>query len=185
GARAVRVLLVDAMRFDLGERVEARLAERLAGRALCVERGVLWAAPPTTTPAQMALLARGPDALKDLEPPSEPEPDVSRGRAVATIRRERVGARELGKLDLVEARLRGHGAAFDARLDRIAEEVADALGRHLDTLPARTLAFVFADHGFRLAPTPDHRGTLAATQGGLSPEEVLVPAQAWLVGGVH
>jgi hypothetical protein len=185
GARAVKLILVDAMRFDLGERVEGRLASQLAGHAVAVDHGLLWAAAPTTTPAQMALLSRGQDALRDLPPESEPEPDVSRGRAVATLRRERAGSRELLKLDLVEARLRGQGPAFDVRMDRIADEVADVLARHLAPLPPRTLAFVFGDHGFRMAPTVDGRGTTGASQGGLSPEEVLVPAQAWLVGGVH
>ncbi len=185
GARAGKLVLVDAMRFDLGERVEARLNQRLAGHAVCVEKMLLWSALPTTTPAQMVLLGRGADGLKELPPDSEPEPDVSRGRAVATIRRERVGTREIGKLDLVEARLRGQGPTFDVRLDAIADEVADTLARFLGALAPRTLAFVFGDHGFRIGPTLDGRGTTGASQGGLSPEEVLVPAQAWLVGGVH
>ena len=45
--------------------------------------------------------------------------------------------------------------------------------------------FLFGDHGFRLPSSADGRATGPATQGGVSPEEVLVPAQAWLVGGVH
>jgi hypothetical protein len=42
---------------------------------------------------------------------------------------------------------------------------------------------VFGDHGFRMECSD--AGTLAGTSGGASPEEVLVPAFAWLVGDVH
>jgi hypothetical protein len=185
GARAVKLLLVDSMRFDLGERVADLLKERLTGRAVCVERMVLWSALPTTTPTQMALLGRGPEGLRDAEPASEPEPEIARGRAVGTLRRERAGAREIMKLDLCEARLRTAGAGYEERLDSLAEEVAPILVKYVETLPPRTVLFVFGDHGFRLPASADGRLTGPATQGGLSPEEVLVPGQAWLVGGVH
>ncbi len=68
GARATKLVLVDAMRFDIGERVGERLKEKLAGRAVCVERMLLWSALPTTTQTQLGLLARGPDGLRDAEP---------------------------------------------------------------------------------------------------------------------
>jgi hypothetical protein len=185
GARAVKLVLVDAMRFDVGERVGERLKEQLAGRAVCVERSLLWSALPTTTPTQLALLGRGPDGLRDAEPQSEPEPEILRGRAVGTLRRDRVGAREVMKLDLVEARLRSAGAAHDDRIESLAEEVAPILARYMESCPPRTLVYVFGDHGFRLPSSSDGRATGPATQGGVTPEEVLVPAQAWLVGGVH
>ncbi|MFT3774021.1 MAG: hypothetical protein QM820_52315 [Minicystis sp.] len=185
GARAVKLLLVDAMRFDLGERVGERLKERLTGRAVCVERMLLWSAIPTTTPTQMALLGRGPDGLRDAEPASEPDTEIVRGRAVSTLRRDRAGNREVMKLDLVEARLRASGPAYDERLDAVADEVAPIVIKFIETLPPRTLLFLFGDHGFRLPASPDGRSTGPATQGGVSPEEVLVPGQAWLVGGVH
>ena len=185
GARAVKLLLVDSMRFDMGERVGDRLRDKLAGRAVCVERMLLWSALPTTTPTQLALLGRGPDGLRDAEPASEPEHEIVRGRAVSTLRRDRVGSREVMKLDLVEARLRNAGGAYDERLDAIADEVAPVLVKFIETLPPRTLLFIFGDHGFRLPSSPDGRSTGPATQGGTSPEEVLVPGQAWLVGGVH
>ena len=184
-ARMVKLLLVDSMRFDVGERVAERLKDKLVGRAVCVERMLLWAALPTTTPAQLALLGRGADGLRDGEPVHEPEPDIVRGRAVSTLRRERVGSREVMKLDLVEARLRSSGPAYDERLDALADEVAPVLMKFIETLPPRTLLFIFGDHGFRLPAGPDGKTTGAATQGGTSPEEVLVPGQAWLVGGVH
>jgi hypothetical protein len=185
GARVVKLLLVDAMRFDIGERVAQLLTERLAGRAVCVERMLLWSAIPTNTATQAALIARGPEGLRDVDPAHEPDPEIVRGRAVATVRRERLGPREVMKLDLVEARLRGAGAAYDERLEAIAEEVAQVTVRYIESLPPRTLLFLFGDHGFRLPSSPDGRTTGPAVQGGVSPEEVLVPGQAWLVGGVH
>ncbi|WP_437315675.1 hypothetical protein [Sorangium sp. So ce385] len=185
GARGVKLLLVDAMRFDLGERVAAHLKEIMMDRAILVERSLLWAALPPTTTAQISLLARGPDGLRETMPPSEAEPAIARGRAVATLRRERVGSRELMKLDLVEARLRAAGPPFAERIEAIAEEVADVVARFMASLPPRTLLLVFGDHGFRMTPMGDGTATGPASQGGGSPEEVLVPAQAWLVGGVH
>ena len=89
------------------------------------------------------------------------------------------------KLDLVEARLRNAGAPYEERLDAIADEVATVLARFLESLPPRTLLFVFGDHGFKLPKSDGGRSTGPATQGGASPEEVLVPAYAWLTGGVH
>jgi hypothetical protein len=185
GARIVKLLLVDAMRFDIGDRVAQHLTERLAGRAVCVERMLLWSAIPTTTATQAALISRGPEGLRDVDPAHEPDPEIVRGRAVATVRRERLGSREVMKLDLVEARLRGGGPAYDERLESIADEVAQVTLRYIESLPPRTLLFLFGDHGFRLPASPDGRTTGPATQGGVSPEEVLVPGQAWLVGGVH
>jgi hypothetical protein len=95
----------------------------------------------------------------------------------------KVGHRDLLKLDLVEARLMEPGDAEAPRLDDLADELAEVLSAQLARLPARTLAIVFGDHGFKL----DARGsgTTSAKSGGASPEEVLVPAFAWLVGGVH
>jgi hypothetical protein len=185
GARAVKLLLVDAMRFDIGERVASRLGERLTGRAVCVERTLLWAAIPTTTQTQMTLLSRGQEGLREAEPPLEPEAEIVRGRAVGTVRRERIGAREVMKLDVVEARLRTAGAGYEDRIEGLAEEVAQITSRYVETLPPRTLLFIFGDHGFRLPAGQDGRSTGTATQGGVSPEEVLVPAHAWLIGGVH
>lgn len=185
GARGVKLLLVDSMSYDLGERVSAELRARSTANGVCVDRMLLWSALPTTTSMQMALLARGPEALRDTEPPSQPDPEIVRGRAIATLRRERVGSREVMKLDLVEARLRNAGAPYEERLDAIADEVATVLARFLESLPPRTLVFVFGDHGFRLPRSENGRGTGPATQGGASPEEVLVPGYAWLSGGVH
>jgi hypothetical protein len=172
------------MRFDLGERVMSRLKPMLQGRAVCVDRTLLWSALPTTTHTQVSLLARGPDGLREAIAESGPEPDVIRGRSLSTVRRERLGNKEVYKIDVVEARLRGAGPAFDERLGGIAEETAQVVSKFVESSPARTLVFMFGDHGFRM--TSDARGnTSSATQGGASPEEVLVPGYAWLVGGVH
>ena len=91
--------------------------------------------------------------------------------------------RELLKLDLVEARLSEPGLEESARLDALGVEVADAVAELCEKLPQRTLLCVFGDHGFRLDAQGE--GTSALKQGGSRPEEVLVPAFAWLVGGVQ
>lgn len=182
-ARAVRLLLVDSMRFDLGERVMSRLKPMLQGRAVCVDRTLLWSALPSTTQVQSMLLAKGAEGLREPLPEMTPEPEVIRGRSLASVRRERLGSKEVFKIDVVEARLRGVGPAFDERLGAIADETSQVVAKFVEASPARTLVFMFGDHGFRMAS--DARGTSSATQGGASPEEVMVPGYAWLVGGVH
>lgn len=182
-ARAVRLLLVDSMRFDLGERVMSRLKPMLQGRAVCVDRTLLWSALPSTTQVQSMLLAKGAEGLREPLPEMVPEPEVIRGRSLASVRRERLGSKEVFKIDVVEARLRGVGPAFDERLGAIADETSQVVAKFVEASPARTLVFMFGDHGFRMAS--DARGTSSATQGGASPEEVLVPGYAWLAGGVH
>jgi hypothetical protein len=183
GARSVQLLCVDGMRFDLGERVSRGLGERLGPRARCVDEALLWSALPTTTPVQLALLGRGPRGLRDLEPPSEREGAVLRGRSVAVLRRLRVGPRDLLKLDLAEARLREPGPAFEPRMTALAGELADVIARFAASLTQRTLLYVFGDHGFRIGAHAG--GTGPAAHGGASPEEVLCGGWAWLVGEVH
>ncbi len=183
-ARSVKLVLVDAMSFELGERVSERLRKSLDQRAVLVERTLLWAALPTITPVQMHLLARGQQGFSDL-PATPSEPDITRGRNVAAFRRERLGAREVLKLDLVEARLRAPGASHDERLDAVAEEVTDALLKLFEAMPPRTLVYVFGDHGFVLSAGQNGWATGPAVSGGGSPEEVLVAGQAWLVDAVQ
>lgn len=185
GARAIRLLLVDGMSFDLGERVMDRLRGLISASAVCVERTLLWSALPSTTPQQIALLGRGAEGLREDAPPSHEESEIARGRAISTIRRERVGSREVMRLDSVEARLKNAGPPYDPRLDAIADEAAQSIARFMAGQQPRTMLYVFGDHGFRISQTPDGRSTGPATQGGASPEEVLVPGYAWLVGGVH
>ncbi|MFO0674052.1 MAG: hypothetical protein U0235_31275 [Polyangiaceae bacterium] len=66
-----------------------------------------------------------------------------------------------------------------ALFPEIVRRAAAAITRHAATMPPRTLLYVFGDHGFTL----DASG--AAYQGGASPEEVLVPAFAFLLGMVQ
>jgi hypothetical protein len=184
GARSVQLLLVDSMRFDLGERVQLELRERIGEVAVCVEQTQLWSALPTLTPTQLRLLSRGALGLRDPEPQSERNSMVHRGKSVTTLRRVRIGQRDLVKLDVVEARLREAGPGFDERMDGIATEVSQVIARFCESLPPRTLLYVFGDHGFQL-PTESPFATGPATQGGASPEEVLVSGYAWLLGDVH
>lgn len=181
GARATELVLVDSMRFDVGERVTAAVRSAVEGRAAVAERLLLWAALPTTTTTQLVALAGGLDALVS-QPAEEPDASlVARGRAASSLRRVRVSGKDVFKLDAIEARL-AEPALDAAALDDAVARTADALARHLSQRAARTLVVVFGDHGFKL----DGAGrALTPSQGGATPEEVLVPAYAWLVGGVH
>jgi hypothetical protein len=183
GARSVQLLLVDGLRFDLGLRVELGLRARLGREVALTERLLLWSALPSTTALQLELIGRGPDGLRELSGAPESEVPVARGRMAKTPRRIKAGHRELLKLDLVEARLAEPGGPESPRLDALGVEITDAVAELCEKLPPRTLLFVFGDHGFRLEPRGD--GTGALEQGGSRPEEVLVPAFAWLVGGVQ
>jgi hypothetical protein len=183
GARSVQLVLVDGMRFDVGLRVEQRIKWRMGRDVALTERLLLWSALPATTSVQLDLLGRGPEGLKEFTGQVESEILVARGRGAATPRRIKAGHRDLLKIDLIESRLTECGPAEADRLDDLADQTAEVLSELLSRLPARTLAMVFGDHGFLLDRLEE--GTAAAHHGGASPEEVLVPAFAWLVGGVH
>ena len=139
---------------------------------------ILWAALPTTTTQQLATLARGVTALS-LPPEDEREDGAFRGRTAQTIRRVKIGSRDVYKLDVCDVRVREAGERAVPLFASIAAEVAAVIGKHAATLAPRTLLFVFGDHGFTL----DQHG--APIHGGASPEEVLVPAFAFLVGDSH
>jgi hypothetical protein len=183
GARSVQLLLVDGMRFDLGLRVEQRVRALVGQQAALTERLLLWSALPSTTEAQLELIGRGPEGLR--EPLGEPESEipVARGRSASTLRRVKTGHRELLKLDVVQARLSETGPNEAERLDLLADETATVISEHLVKQMPRTLVMAFGDHGFLLDRLDN--GTTRARSGGASPDEVLVPAFAWLVGGVH
>ncbi|HEX6274129.1 MAG TPA: hypothetical protein VFZ53_13870 [Polyangiaceae bacterium] len=183
GARSVQLLLVDGLRFDLGLRFEAMLRERLGREVALAERLLLWSALPSDTATQLDLLGRGPDALRGLERADDSTVMVARGRMARVPRRVKAGHRELLKLDLVEAELGEPGGSETERLDALATPLTDAVAELCEKLPARTLLVVFGDHGFTFDTLSD--GTTVARQGGARPEEVLVPAFAWLVGGVQ
>ncbi len=179
GARSIQLVLVDGMRFDIGLRMHGRLQRRLERRAALAERLLLWSALPTTTATQLDLIGRGPEALKDAQRTPETTLPVARGRAAATPRRVRAGHRDLLKLDLIAARLAEREPLGAAELDALAASVGDSLAECLGRLAPRTLAFVFGDHGFRIEADG------APAEGGASPDEVLVPAFAWVVGEMH
>jgi hypothetical protein len=178
GARSVRLLLVDSMRWDLAHMVQERVGATLGARAVLTDEVILWAALPTTTMRQLETIARGLEALRV---PGELEPDVEplRGRTADYVRRLRVGPREIHKLDLIEARLQSARGGVLRALPEIAAGCAEVVARHAYGLAPRTLLFVFGDHGFAI----DRSGS--ASQGGASPDEVLVGAFALLVGDVH
>jgi len=184
GARSVQLVLIDGLRFDLGLRVEQRLRSLLGQSAALTERLLLWSALPATSAVQLELIGRGAEALRDFTGQVESEVPVARGRMATTLRRIKAGHRELLKLDIVESRISepAFGTECD-RLDDLADDTASALGAYMTRLPSRTLVMLFGDHGFVLDPLGG--GTTRARHGGASPEEVLVPAYAWLVGGVH
>ena len=183
GARTVQLVLVDSLRFDLGLRIESRMRQTLGQQAAMTERLLLWSALPSNTATQLELLGRGVDGLKNFEPPSESNDFVSHGRAAATLRRIRTGARDVMKLDMVAAQLSDPAIGSPEGLDDLANEVAPVLSSALLKFAPRTMAVVFGDHGF-LADSTGEEGS-PASHGGASPEEVLVPAFAWLVGATH
>jgi hypothetical protein len=189
GARATHVLLVDALRYDLGKRLRHRLGRALARKAVCVEEHALWAVLPTTTVVQLDAMTRGEDALR-APATSEKETSIVRGRSLDVLRRTRIGHRDVLKLDLLEGRLRDQGLPERDRLDALSAELAPILGRAIETAPMRTLVVVAGDHGFTFDAEEtrgrdDKSPTPPAMQGGASPDEVFVPFTAWLVGGVH
>jgi hypothetical protein len=183
GARSVQLVLVDGLRFDLGMRVNDRLKILLGRHAALTERLLLWSALPSTTAVQLELIGRGAQGLREISDGTPSEVPVARGRTATTLRRVRAGQREVSKLDLVESALSVPGAPLAERFDCLADETAEALANHILKLTPRTLVLVFGDHGFRLEPM--NGGTSAGRSGGASPDEVLVPAFAWLVGAVH
>ena len=188
GARSVQLVIVDALRYDVGQRLRHRMAFAMARRAVCVEESVLWSVLPTTTAVQLDAIVRGEDALRA---PIRPERETSivRGRSLDVLRRMRLGHRDVVKLDLLEGRLRETGAPEGERIDALAAEATPILARYLDHCQPRTLVVIVGDHGFSFGdvdvPHDERAPTPAARQGGASPEEVFVPFSAWLVGGVH
>jgi len=183
GARTTQLLAVDGMRFDVGLRMHEHLRTLIGQQAVLTERLLLWTALPTTTSVQLGLIGRGPSGLRELDSITTDELPVARGRSATTIRRVKTGSREVLKLDVVEARMSEPGGPLTERLDAVARETAEAVANHFLKLSQRTLVMVFGDHGFSVSE--EEGQTAAARQGGAQPEQVLVPAFAWLVGDVH
>jgi hypothetical protein len=188
GARSAQLLLVSSMRYDVGRRVKEALARRASPTSRRGEGAraevtmnllddvLLWAALPTTTSRQLDCLTRGIDALRG-PLASDRELEVVRGRTTETIRRVKVGSRDVFKLDVCEARIREAGTGGPSALPKIVETLEIAIAKHASSLAHGTLLFVFGDHGFAF----NSEGI--AQSGGATPEEVLVPAFAILTGG--
>ena len=185
-AKSTTLVVVDAMRFDVATRLERILRSQLRGRAALVERLVLWAALPATTSVQLRLLDKGQQALaSELDTPElrDGEPPIGRGRTASTLRRLRVGGREILKLDVVQEDLKAPGPPEPQRLDALAQAASVPLVQLVASLSSRSLVFVFGDHGFVLPSTES--GTGPAERDGARPEEVLVAGHAWIVGKAH
>jgi hypothetical protein len=178
GARTVHLLLVSAMRFDLGACVKEELTARLGATAALTDETLLWSALPTTTGRQLDCLARGVDALRG-PLSNERELEPVRGRTAEAIRRIKIGSRDVYKLDLGDAKIREAGAAVHRAIPKVADSLAEAIAKHAKSLPPRTLLFVFGDRGFAID------GVGVASSGGATPEEVLAPSFAFLMGEVH
>ena len=178
GARSTRVLLVDAMRWDVARMIEERVVAKLGAHASLTDELLLWSALPTTTIRQLETIARGVEALRS-PATLDDEPEPPRGRTAEFVRRMRVGPREIHKLDVVEARVQAARGTVLRELPDIAEAAAEAIAHHAETCAPRTLLLVTGDHGFAV----DRSGSVR--EGGASPEEVLVGAFALLVGDVH
>ncbi|HTV20486.1 MAG TPA: hypothetical protein VMG12_17505 [Polyangiaceae bacterium] len=167
-ARQCQLLLVSAMRFDVGQRLNEEIEQRLGQGAVCADQCVLWTALPSNADSQQ--LGEPSAARRQRDP-----------RAVSTVAIEpwRVGNRSLFKLDHVPNDLARPGEPEAARLERLARELADVIVPWMREQPPETLMVVFGDHGFHWQAHAS--GTSAAQCGGALPEQVLVPASAWLL----
>jgi hypothetical protein len=172
-ARQCQLLLVSAMRFDLGQRLNEEIERRFRGGATCTEQSILWTALPSNAEAQQLVSA---EALFGRR--IETAPRVVPAYDAAQIQPFVVGNRELSRLSLVLDDLPRAGEAEGARLERLAVRLADSIVPWMQRQPPETLIVLFGDHGFHWESTPS--ATSAAQRGGALPEQVLVPASAWL-----
>jgi hypothetical protein len=165
------LLLVDALRFDVGVAAEERLHLQLLGHASCVARGKLWSALPADTATQLELIARGAEGLRQLNGGVAESQVMSPPGDARKARSMRVGPHHLFKLDVVQHFVNQQDGLLTAqRLAQAAADVAVSVGRFIKAQTPGTLVFVFGDHGFNADRSLEP-----------SPELVLVPYQAWLV----
>jgi hypothetical protein len=167
------LLWCDALRFDIGMMLRGELESRASDIATLVGETILWSALPSTTPRQAETFVRGRDALQS---PAEPESEtaVLRERTADVVRKVRMGSRELFKLDLIESRLRTGIDTPQALACQVAVSIEKFARAERQRRSARTLLFVFGDHGFAFDRTN-------FMQGGAQPEQVLVPALSWVL----
>lgn len=167
-ARQCQLLLVSAMRFDVGQRLNEKLEERLGQGAVCADQCVLWTALPSNSDSQQLAEPGGVRRPRDSRPSSPP-----------AIEPLRVGNRSLFKLDHLPNELSRSGEPATERLERVARELCDVIVPWMLEQPPETLMVLFGDHGFHWQAHAG--GTSAAQCGGALPEQVLVPASAWLL----
>lgn len=165
-----KLVLVDAMRADLAPIVMDKLRLQMMHTAECVGDGLLWSALPSTTAAQMELIARGTDSLRHYTGELSEEQLLSRGNDLRKLRPVRVGSHRMYKLDIVQYLTRDTAVHDRAKLEQYAAEIATSVGRFLRQQGPNSLVYVFGDHGFG--------GACEA-----SPENVLVPYVAWRLLG--
>jgi hypothetical protein len=168
-ARQCQLLLVSAMRFDVGQRLNEEIEHRLGQAAVCADQCVLWTALPSNADAQQL---GEPSSVRRGRGESKPTPP-------AAIEPLRVGNRSLLKLEHLPSALTQAGEPEASRLERLARELADVIVPWMREQPPETLMVLFGDHGFHWHAHPG--GTSAAQCGGALPEQVLVPASAWLL----
>lgn len=174
-ARQCQLLLVSGMRFDLGQRLNEEIERRLPGRAVCADQTILWAALPSNGESQHVgdLPTRSARTAGRVSADT-PTPG---GSAIESLR---IGTRELFRLDQISSDLGNCGEPEPARLQRLAANLAEHVVPWMGEQPPETLIVIFGDHGFHWQTTES--GTSAAQRGGALPEQVLVPASAWLIG---
>lgn len=174
-ARQCQLLLVSGMRFDLGQHLNEEIERRLPGRAVCADQAILWAALPSNGESQHV----GDAPARSARPAGRMGSDGATLSASA-IESLRIGTRELFRLDQLSSDLAKPGEAEAVRLPRLATALAEHVVPWMNEQPPETLIVIFGDHGFHWQATEN--GTSAAQRGGALPEQVLVPASAWLVG---
>ena len=172
GARTSQIVLVEAMRYDIGVHVKDDISRAMGDRASLVEETRLHAALPTTSARQLETIARGVEALRA---PSAANDDATLATPGGGLRKIRVGGRELYRLDTIDIAMHHDGSTNATRLADLASDVAETIVRHATMLRVRTLLYVLGDRGFSI----DAGGHVKC--GGSTPEEVIVPAFAFVI----
>jgi hypothetical protein len=176
-ARSLQLLLVDGMRFDLAQRLNETIEQRLAGRGVCRDQALLWAALPSNSGAQRLA---DPSSTRPAPPAKPGAAPSGSSSATGSVEAVRVGARELFRVDRLAEDLARAGEAEAPRTERLATLLADIIVPWLKERPPESLVVLFGDHGFHWQASAT--GTSPAQRGGALPEQVLVAASAWLLG---
>lgn len=177
GARVSQIIMVEAMRYDVGLEVRDALEMTMGARAMLIDDSRLHAALPTTSGRQLETIARGPEALRS--PATHAEDSTLGSQAGGGLRKIRVGGRELYRLDTIDLAVQSDATHAMSNVRALAENVAETIAHHAMALRSRTLLFVIGDRGFSI----DAAGR--AKCGGSTPEEVIVPAFAFIVDAVQ